>query len=295
MNKNHLFSATPAPCAGFRNLHAASWSRRLASIASILIVSLSLCHAAQSFTLTWDASSDPTVAGYKVRYGTTSENPSQTIDVGKKTTVTVSNLNDGTTYYFKVASYTAAGVESQASDDISYTTAEPVGRTYVLTVINGTGGGNYAPGAQVAVSVNAPPPGQQFAGWTEDYQILANPSSPTTTAIIPSVNTRITATYTAATTPTAEPTSAPSVASVTLAWDASSDPNIAGYKLRYGTTSGDPSQTVDVGKTTTATVPNLNHGRTYYFTVIAYDAAGVESQHSNEASHTAKPSLAPAF
>jgi hypothetical protein len=125
MSKNHLFSATPAPGTGFRNLHAASWSRCLATIASLLLVSLSLCYAAQSVTLAWDASSDPNIAGYKLRYGTTSGNPSQTIDVGKTTTATVSNLNDGTTYYFTATCYTAAGLESQPSNEVSYTTPGP--------------------------------------------------------------------------------------------------------------------------------------------------------------------------
>ena len=73
--------------------------------------------------------------------------------------------------------------------------------------------------------------------------------------------------------------------------DASPDPNI-GYKLHYGTTSGNPSQTEDVGKTTSATVSNLNDGTTYFFTVTAYNAAG-ESQPSNQVSYTtsAPPSV----
>ena len=122
MNKNPLFSATPVPGARFRNLHAASLGRLLTAIASLLIVSPSLCHAAQSCTLAWDASSDPGVAGYELRYGTSSGNPSQSIDVLKTTTFTVSNLNDATTYYFVVAAYDAAKVESQPSNEVSFTT-----------------------------------------------------------------------------------------------------------------------------------------------------------------------------
>jgi hypothetical protein len=49
------------------------------------------------------------------------------------------------------------------------------------------------------VSANAPPAGQQFAAWTEDYQILADPSSATTTATMPSVDAKITATYSSVT------------------------------------------------------------------------------------------------
>ena len=199
MNKNPYLSAMPAFGARLRNLHAASLSS-LAAIASLLIVSLSLGHAAQSVTLAWDTSPDPSIAGYKLHYGTTSENPSQTNDVGKTTTATVSNLNDGTTYFFTVTAYNMAG-ESQPSNQVSYTTSGAASGMRVLTVNNGSGDGNYAAGTQVTVSANVPPPGQQFVAWTKDYQILANPQSPTTTATMPSVDATITATYVTTLTP----------------------------------------------------------------------------------------------
>ena len=172
----------------------------LAAIVSLLIVSLSLGHAAQSVTLAWDASPDPSIAGYKLHYGTTNENPSHTKDVGKTTTATVSNLNDGTAYFFTVTAYNTAG-ESQPSNQVSYTTSGPPSGMRVLTVNNGSGGGNYAAGTQITVSANAPPPSQQFLAWTKDYQILANPQSPTTTATMPSVDVTISATYVTAPTP----------------------------------------------------------------------------------------------
>jgi hypothetical protein len=65
-----------------------------------------------------------------------------------------------------------------------------------LTVNNGTGSGYYAPGTiQVPVSANPPPPGQQFALWIDDYQILERMDLSTTTATIPSIPVTITATY----------------------------------------------------------------------------------------------------
>ena len=60
----------------------------------------------------------------ELRYGTTSGNLGQSIDVGNSTTGTISNLNDATIYYFTVAAYNAAG-ESQPSNQISYTTPTP--------------------------------------------------------------------------------------------------------------------------------------------------------------------------
>jgi hypothetical protein len=68
---------------------------------------------------------------------------------------------------------------------------------------------------------------------------------------------------------------------VTLSWDPSSGSNVAGYRLYYGSPSGNYSQIVDVGNVTSFTL-NLRHGRTYYFVVSAYDDTGAESGPSNE-------------
>ncbi len=70
-------------------------------------------------------------------------------------------------------------------------------------------------------------------------------------------------------------------AQVTLQWDASSDPDVAGYKIHYGYASRDYSAHIDVGKTNTYTVANLQDGLTYYFAATAYDALG-ESNYSGE-------------
>jgi hypothetical protein len=173
--------------------------RLLPAIASLLFISLSLCHAAQSVTLAWDASSDPSIAGYKLRYGTTSGNLSQTApDLGKTTTRTVSNLNDGTTYFFAVTAYNAAGFESPPSNQVSHTTSAPPSGAHVLTVINGSGDGSYTVGTIVPVSATLQA-GQQFAMWIGDHDILASRMNSTTTATMPSVDATIEATYTGVT------------------------------------------------------------------------------------------------
>src|SRR5438552_15545527 len=70
---------------------------------------------------------------------------------------------------------------------------------------------------------------------------------------------------------------------LTLTWQASaSSPNIDGYRVYYGTSSGNYTQHVDVlGTGTTATVANAASGSTYYYAVVAFKA-GVESTRSNE-------------
>jgi hypothetical protein len=64
-----------------------------------------------------------------------------------------------------------------------------------LTVEGGNPSGNYAAGTLVTVSADAPQAGAQFAGWTGDVGILVNPFLPTTTAIIPNMAVKITATF----------------------------------------------------------------------------------------------------
>jgi hypothetical protein len=62
-------------------------------------------------------------------------------------------------------------------------------------VNNGSGDGEYPTGTIVTVSADPPPAGQQFAGWTGDTAILANPFLATTSATIPSIDVNITAAY----------------------------------------------------------------------------------------------------
>jgi Divergent InlB B-repeat domain len=67
--------------------------------------------------------------------------------------------------------------------------------SYILDVVSGSGDGIYRTGKRVKVSADAPPAGQQFAGWAGDIAILSNPFLPTTTAIMPSMDVSLSATY----------------------------------------------------------------------------------------------------
>ena len=85
---------------------------------------------------------------------------------------------------------------------------------------------------------------------------------------------------------------AASVGSVSLAWDASTQPGLTGYKIYYGTASRTYGPPVTIGNQTQYTVTGLVPG-TYYFTLTAYDTSGQESSFSNEVS-TAIKDVAPA-
>src|ERR1019366_3300295 len=88
--------------------------------------------------------------------------------------------------------------------------------------------------------------------------------------------------------------SAQGQSSVTLTWDPSPDSAFAGYRLYEGGASQTYSNVIDVGNATTATVSNLVSGVSYFFTVTAYDANGVESDFYNEISYTVPLTANPA-
>jgi len=69
---------------------------------------------------------------------------------------------------------------------------------------------------------------------------------------------------------------------VTVGWDENPETNIAGYKLYYGTSSGNYTNTVDVGFQTQYTLTNLQEGVTYFFAVAAYNTSLNESAFSKE-------------
>ena len=71
-------------------------------------------------------------------------------------------------------------------------------------------------------------------------------------------------------------------AQITLSWDANSEPDLAGYRLHYGTTSRTYENTVDVGMQTNYAFTGLQEGVTYYFAATAYDIYGNESDYSQE-------------
>src|SRR3989475_1228373 len=73
-----------------------------------------------------------------------------------------------------------------------------------------------------------------------------------------------------------------SAAQVTLAWDANTEPDLAGYKLYYGNSSGSYQFSVDVGNVTSYTLSGLLDGRIYYFAATSYNLSLAESGFSNE-------------
>ena len=79
-------------------------------------------------------------------------------------------------------------------------------------------------------------------------------------------------------------------ASVTLSWERNQEPDIAGYKIFYGTASRSYTNTITINDTAhepltrNYTIVGLEDGKTYYFAIKAFDLAGQESDFSDEVS-----------
>ena len=71
-------------------------------------------------------------------------------------------------------------------------------------------------------------------------------------------------------------------ADIRLAWAPNNEPDLAGYKVYYGTTSGTYGPPINVGNVTTCPLTGLDPRYTYYFAVTAYDISNRESNFSDE-------------
>jgi hypothetical protein len=100
-------------------------------------------------TVIWYKSADTNVQGYKVYYGTVSQQYTNSIVAGNVTNVPVAGIQTGVTYYFAVTSYDAAGWESSYSPEISYTVplispATPVTNAALTSAASTSNGFNFS-------------------------------------------------------------------------------------------------------------------------------------------------------
>jgi len=70
-------------------------------------------------------------------------------------------------------------------------------------------------------------------------------------------------------------------AEIRLAWDPNTEPDLAGYKVYYGTATRTYTTSINVGNVTNYTL-TLTQGQIYYIAVTAYDTSNNESGYSNE-------------
>jgi Divergent InlB B-repeat domain/Fibronectin type III domain len=153
----------------------------------IVPITVTFFHASTAFaysaTVFWDApteNADGTtlsdLEGYRVYYGTSSRNYSQSIDVRNVTAYIISDLVSEVTYYFAVTAYDTSGNESDFSNEVS------LGQHVLTTTKGGTGNGtvtsapagidcgsdckeSYKNGMVVTLTA-IPDTGSLFTGWS---------------------------------------------------------------------------------------------------------------------------------
>ena len=131
--------------------------------------------------------------------------PIATSGGGTNTPGTTSGSSTGTTPTPSTSNNTTSSsnnTTSSTTSSSSNSTSTPSGM-YTVTVINGSGSGNYAAGATVLITANTPAAGSVFNKWVTESQgvALASVSTSPTTFTMPANNVTITAEFTAATTP----------------------------------------------------------------------------------------------
>jgi len=75
----------------------------------------------QTVTLAWDRSPSADATGYNIYYGAHTGAYTNRVNVGNVSTVSVSGLKEGVTYYFAATAYNSSGLESDFSNEVSYT------------------------------------------------------------------------------------------------------------------------------------------------------------------------------
>jgi hypothetical protein len=72
-------------------------------------------------TLAWDHSPDTNVIGYFLYYRTNNQPYTMRVDTGYTNLYKFTNLYHNITYYFIATAYSAEGIESEPSNEVSYT------------------------------------------------------------------------------------------------------------------------------------------------------------------------------
>ena len=82
-----------------------------------------------NLNLAWNPNPETDISAYRLSYGTSSGQYNQVVDVGRNTRATVSNLEQGKTYYFAVTAVNYAGMVSDPSIELIYNGAPAIAAT----------------------------------------------------------------------------------------------------------------------------------------------------------------------
>lgn len=142
-------------------------SLKHAFFACILVLSTSTFVFGASANLSWNANTEPDLAGYKVYIGTASGSYGSPTPVGIVTSYTASGLSDGT-YFFAVTAVDTSGNESGFSNEVSKTLLTPADTT-PPSILNITAGNLSTTGASISWVTDESADAQVEYGTTSAY------------------------------------------------------------------------------------------------------------------------------
>ncbi len=270
-------------------------------------------------SLSWTASSDNVgVSGYQILRSTTNGSGYAQIATSNTNSYTNTGLSIGTTYYYVVKAYDAAGNISANSSQAQATPADTVAPTVPSNLVAS------ASGSQISLSWTAATDNvgvvqyliersatSAISGFTEIATSTTSVYVNTRLAVNSTFYYRVRAqdaagnisVYSSVASATTDnsivvpDTQAPTVPSslsaaasgtqVSLSWTASSDNvGVSGYQILRSTTNGSGYAQIATSNTNSYTNTGLSIGTTYYYVVKAYDAAGNISANSSQAQAT---------
>ena len=110
------------------------WGRRwnsswilITAVLVTFVIARAQAAGSGSITVEWDLSTDPQVVGYIIDYGESPGGYTAQLDAGYATTSTLWDLEVGQTYHIAVRGYTATGLLSNYSDEVTGTALDPDG------------------------------------------------------------------------------------------------------------------------------------------------------------------------
>lgn len=281
--------------------------------------------SANGVNLYWNTNNEADLAGYKIYFGTSSGNYGAPVVLGRVTNYELTSLQSCTNYYIAVSAYDTGGVESAYSTQV--------------VVNSGSGGSPTAPtglratssDGTVTITWNQNPECDIYSYYIyrsttsgTGYQYLATNYGATNTsyqdltavngttyyyAVIAVDSFNLTSPYSEEisatainTVPPSRPynlSSSPSYNGVYIYWYENYTPDVAGYKIYYGTNTGMYTQTVTVPRagsyySQSYELTGLTNCINYYLVISAYDLSGNESARSSEISFNSEQAGSPA-